>query len=221
MANAEKAPITMSYSSGGIPDRTIGRFFAILPNLVRATPEGITGTISPEMAHEITQRYADVEWKDTPTLNINKSPLFSQLKRLWSQDRQANGLFRATVGTVSTVGRWIGGRIGRVDNYNPYSNTVTLYTGNWAIITHRMGLAQYFDKSQHISSEIASRWFGYNRIFQDREAIKNASNRIKPEEKEHARHTWTKELGNEVWGRNVATVAAGVDVGINASRLFR
>src|SRR3989344_5002083 len=95
--------ITFNFKKkGDILARTVGRAGALWANLNLWTPLAGFKDPTEKDVEYLKEMYKDVQWKGNIEVNVNHSPLFGQLKRLFSDERRTNFFVRATAGLSST-----------------------------------------------------------------------------------------------------------------------
>ena len=182
---------------GGLPglvEETVGRFGSIGANILRLTPRSIISTPSEKSKEYIEKNFADFPWKGKSEVYLGHSPLFKQLGRLFSKDRRTNLFARVALGIPYTGLTWLAGKLGRMDSYNPFTESAQVYHSNEAMALKQAGYAAYFDQSKHPTLKAMARglvpfvgmyrdWRATNIAMQklDKNELKKASRVLTPD----------------------------------------
>lgn len=141
--------ITFRYKKkGDILARTIGRVGSLWQNIQLLTPSSSFRDPTEEDVERLKEMFKDVKWKGQIEVNVNHSPFFNQLKRLFSSERRTNFFVRATAGMVSTLYYSILAHFIRADYYNPYTESSSIYHTNPDVQAQQLGRAKFFDQGE-------------------------------------------------------------------------
>jgi hypothetical protein len=104
--------------------------------------------ISDENEREL-ETYIAVNQLETVQVRLNSYAPFEEFGRL-KRDKDVHGGYKYTIGILAWLeytllpGRLFGG-----DNYNPYTNTINIYSNHPAILTHEAGHAKDWKLRKH------------------------------------------------------------------------
>ncbi len=99
--------------------------------------------ISPE-TEQVLRDYLAKNQLDDVKVRVNQYDPLGEWNRLF-KTRQVGGGWRATLGTLSMLGyTFLPGRIFGGDNYNPFTNTINLYSDHPAVALHEAGHSKDF-----------------------------------------------------------------------------
>lgn len=132
---------------------TLGHYVLSLPTkLLLWNWEVDNHDISPETEERLRQYLAANDLHDVK-VRLNEYAPGAEWRRL-ANNHAINGFWRYTVGAINVIfytilpGRAFAGLFGG-DNYNPYTNTVNLYSNHPAIALHEAGHAKDFAKREY------------------------------------------------------------------------
>lgn len=144
----EKGSLTIIHKDSGLPEKTIGRLLSLPEHLILGTPDAIVKDASSQMVEYLKNKWNDVNWKGDVEVYLNHSPLFRQLKRLYSNDRRVNLFLRFLLGTPATLFNSFAGKLWRANLYNPYTESAQVFHANSAVAMHEIGHMENYDKSK-------------------------------------------------------------------------
>ena len=130
-------------------------------------------SISPETEAALRQYLAENELPNVK-IRLNEYDPGDEFYRLFHNKAVGAG-WRYTIGLITVVfytilpGRFWGG-----DNYNPYTNTVSIYSDHPAIVLHEAGHAKDFAKTRHKGTYAALRILPIVPLFQEGAATDDA-----------------------------------------------
>lgn len=203
MSDTNTEGLRIIHKRGDIVENTLGRLGSISTNLLLLTPGAIFKNIPIERVEELKERYRDVNWKGQVDVYLNHSPLFKQMGRLFQLGKRRTNFFvRTTFGLLGTVGGWIAGKLARADYYNPWTESITTYHPNRAVVMHEIGHAEDFDQSEHPTLRAI---FGSLPIINSKiewNASRNAMEHLNPEERQQASKilepAWGTYIGGDI-----------------------
>ncbi|MEZ6059794.1 MAG: hypothetical protein R3C19_05480 [Planctomycetaceae bacterium] len=133
----------------GRPNRFIdgiGWFFGIPEKILLWDSRAENHSVSPQTIRTVEQYLADNGMQDVK-IRVNQYSPGAEWKRL-TQNKAVSPLWRYTFGAISTLGyTLIPGRLFGGDNYNPYTNTVSIYSDIPTAAVHETAYA--VDNSRH------------------------------------------------------------------------
>lgn len=146
------------HETGDIVEATVGKVMAgVFQHPGFASYKSWLKDIPPERVNEIYEKFKDVEWNGDIEVNLNHSPVFRQLKRLFESDRKNSLFTRVALGVPATLLYGAMGRIGQWSYYNPYAESLQLYNENKYADFARMGVAELIDRQKNpIMREVMS-----------------------------------------------------------------
>jgi hypothetical protein len=98
---------------------------------------------------------------DDVKIYINGTRPFDMLKRIWKNPR--NGVAGKLLGTVSVPVDYLTTALMRSNSYNPYSNTVHLFSKNPSVLLHELGHAEDFNSADIPDTLLGKEWNGLKR----------------------------------------------------------
>ena len=129
--------------------------------------------ISPEMDKVITEYLEKNQLQDVK-VRVNQYSPGAEWTRLVEND-QMSGFWRYTIGVISWLGYTIlPGRIFGGDNYNPFTNTISLYSDHPAVALHEMGHAKDFAAKEYKGWNAVLRLLPIVPLFQEGAATSDA-----------------------------------------------
>jgi hypothetical protein len=98
---------------------------------------------------------------DDVKIYVNGTRPFDMMKRVWKNPR--NGILGKLIGTISVPKSYISTALTRGDSYNPYSNTVHLFSKNPSTLLHELGHAEDFNSNDVPDTLLKREWNGLKR----------------------------------------------------------
>jgi|SRR3989344_831946 len=198
-----KGSLTVKYKKDG-PIKWIwgihSRIASLPQNLLLLTPRASFQNVSKETAEFVKTRYSDVPWKGKVEISVNHTPLFGQIKRLFSNERRPSLFARATIGVPTTLGAILAGKFTRRDLYNPFTETVINYHPDKAVGMHEVGHARDFDKSRFPTLKALAYGLPFGHLVREWRASRNAMSRLTKEERIPAQKILEPAFGSYLAG---------------------
>ena len=136
----------------GVIANTIGHIFALPTHLILGTWKDIfKSTPTKELREHVENRFKDVKWKGDTMVRLGHNNLAGQLFRLFKPGikNRPHMLLRLLIGLPTTIFTSIASGIGRMDHYNPWTKTAVVYHPDKAVVSHELGHAVDYDKSDY------------------------------------------------------------------------
>lgn len=153
---------------------TYGRLSAPLTAAVMGSTAPFEETISlenPEIRKMIAAAKRDKELSDVQ-VNLGSVRPIEQMGRIWTNKNTS--LPSKLLGTVLSPYDYFSASLGRADHYDPFSNTVTTYTNEPAVLAHELGHAKDFKQKGSPGLYALSRNLTPLRLYQEYRASNNA-----------------------------------------------
>jgi len=163
----KEGSLTVTYNKKDFVANTIGHVLAVptIHTLLWTWGSAFKHP-SKELATQLFDRYKDVPWKGDVLVRVGHSSIIGDIQRMLARNEKIRGRpwllkdkpgrFIETIGKVglsilqllsetTVVGEAVLAKMFRMDFYNPYANTVTVYHPKLGIGMHELGHAEYFN----------------------------------------------------------------------------
>lgn len=229
----EKGSLTILHKDSGVPENTIGRVLSLPEHLILLTPDAVFKDVPSEMVEYLKDKWKDVNWKGNLEVYLNHSPLFKQLKRLYSSERRVNLFLRLLLGTPATIINSLAGKLWRANSYNPFTESAQVFHSNPAIAMHEVGHMENYNKSRHPGLRALAYGLPIVRSSMEWTASNEAMKRLNEKERDAAKKVLEPAFGTHAgfdFGRIMRVVCpplakpyelAGAMLGHLHSRLFK
>lgn len=125
---------------------TLGRLGAIPAHFLVGTVNKIFKSPDIEEIQSLTsQLVAENSQTEDTHVRIDHEDIFDDFQRL-KDSKVVSWPLKYTVGAVATVVSSLFSRFSRVDRYNPFTDTISLYNAHEAVARHELAHAEYFHK---------------------------------------------------------------------------
>lgn len=210
------------HRKGDILENTLGRVGSIDTNVLLATPHSIIKRIPGSSVEELAEKFKNINWQGNVEVYLNHSPLFRQLKRLFSGDRRPNIFGRLLLGLPATILTWLPSKLGRLDFYNPFTEAVTTYHSHPKnpVQMHEIGHAIDFDRAKRPTLKVLSNLlFWPSILYHEWKASKIAMQHLDENERKTARKVLEPAFGSYVGGWLSPISRFAVPIGILAGHV--
>ncbi len=164
MAEQAEGPIVKAYSteSGGSLTfkhakqnavvRAIGHLIAIPTHIIIGTPRDIFKDPDPAVIDALYERYKDVPWKGDVLVRVGHLSLVEDYQRLFGKNIKGRpNAFIRLLAAPLILSDGILTSLARMDHYNPFTHTVTIFHPKLPIGLHELGHAEFYDQSERKS----------------------------------------------------------------------
>lgn len=156
--------LTFAYHKRDIIANTIGHVLAVpTTHTLLWTWGSAFRNPSEELAAQLYERYKDVPWKGDVLVRVGHTSVFGDIQRMLARNENVRGRpwnikdkFGRTIEYAGKLGvvflmlpSMIANKIGRIDYYNPYSNTANIYHPKLAVGMHEVGHAEFFNQMEN------------------------------------------------------------------------
>ena len=156
----------------------LGHYVMSLPSKILLLNWRVNNHNISKKNEELLKQYLDENSLNNVKVRLNQYAPLGEWRRLY-YNRTIHPIFRYTLGTISLIfytvvpERLFAGLIGG-DNYNPYTNTINLYSGHNAIVLHEAGHAKDLAKIKYKGLYSVSRMLPLVPLFQEGKATGDA-----------------------------------------------
>lgn len=148
----EGGSFTVAHNTKDIIAGSIGHLLAVPTiHLPLLTFDSMFQNPNKEVAETLARRYKDVPWKGDVLVRVGHASLIGDIARSIASDKDmkdAPPRWLRTLMLPSTMIATVFTKMFRIDNYNPFTNTVSVFHANDAVGTGRIGQAQFYDTLQ-------------------------------------------------------------------------
>jgi len=141
--------VTFAFSDRDIIANTVGHLAAIpLLHLRVWTPDAIFKSPTKELAHELADRWKDVPFKGDVLVRVGHTSLAGDIQRSLATNGEMKNAFPRSLRMLTlpiTLILSTAAKIGRLDHYNPLTQTVVAFHPHREIGMHEIGHAKDFD----------------------------------------------------------------------------
>lgn len=199
--------VNVIHRGGGVIENTLGRIGSVPRNILLGTPKDVFRNVPRETVDFIKERTHNMDLKGQVDVYLNHTPLFKQMKRLFSKDRKSSFFARMAIGLPSLFAVNAVAKLGRMNHYNPFTESVSVYHSNPAIAMHELGHAEDFNKSKYPALKSFAYALPFVRSKMEWNASHNAMKHLKPHEREDARKVLEPAFGAHVGGEALAVAS--------------
>lgn len=200
-------------------ENTIGRLASLPTYLLLGVPTESVKSLKNETAQDIVRQYGSYPWRGQSNINVDNSPIFNEVKRLFSKDRRTNLFSRVVFGLPTTASMALSGWLMRNNAYNPYTESLQVYASNKGIVAHELGHAMDFDTANHPNLKALAYQLPIVKQIYEWRASRNAMQKLYPEERKEAQKVLEPAFGTYA-GALVGSPLIGLVVGHIHGRAF-
>lgn len=167
----KEGSLTVTYNTRDIVANTIGHVLAIpTQHAALWTYKNAFQNPSKELAEQLFDRYKDVPWKGDVLVRVGHASLLGDVMRFIKSHDAVRGRPVFGSGTIkevtdvvarmlllpSVVFSIMKAKLFRMDNYNPFTNVVTVFHPRLGVGMHEIGHAEFFNQMPHGKREAYS-----------------------------------------------------------------
>lgn len=162
----KEGSLTVTHNTRDIVANTIGHVLAVpTTHTIFWTWGSAFKNPSPELADQLFERYKDVPWKGDVLVRVGHASIVGDIQRMLARNEHVRGRpwnlkdipgrviesFGKAAAVIITVGETMMAKLLRMDFYNPYANTATVYHPRLGIGMHELGHAEFYNQRSNKS----------------------------------------------------------------------